>query len=86
MSTSDDESAGNAFRPHHLAIALGLGIALFTALSRIVPLITDWHNENAIHREVFEMGMAPRMGIGASVGVRVDANDPTLMAIDWQPR
>ena len=41
------------FKPHHVAIVLGLGLAVFTAISGIVPLITDWHNDNDIHREVF---------------------------------
>ena len=50
---SDADHAPSRIRPHHLAIGLGLGIALFTALSGIVPVITDWHNESAIHREVF---------------------------------
>ena len=50
---SDADHGQSRIRPHHLAIALGLGIALFTAASGIVPVITDWHNENAIHREVF---------------------------------
>src|SRR5215211_7598398 len=58
MSTHADHSSGGTttggrIRPHHVAIVLGLGIALFTALSGIVPVITDWHNGNAIHREVF---------------------------------
>ena len=53
MSTADDDKATPGFKPHHLAIALGLGIAVFTAISGIIPLITDWHNDNAIHREVF---------------------------------
>jgi nitrate reductase gamma subunit len=52
-----DASTANAdefeFKPHHVAIALGLGLAVFTAISGIVPLITDWHNDNDIHREVF---------------------------------
>jgi Fe-S oxidoreductase/nitrate reductase gamma subunit len=50
---SDADHGQSRIRPHQLAIALGLGIALFTAASGIVPVITDWHNENAIHREVF---------------------------------
>ena len=50
---SDADHGQSRIRPHHLAIALGLGILLFTAASGIVPVITDWHNENAIHREVF---------------------------------
>jgi Fe-S oxidoreductase/nitrate reductase gamma subunit len=40
-------------KPHHVAIGLGVGIAVFTAISGVVPLITDWHNDNAVHREVF---------------------------------
>jgi Fe-S oxidoreductase len=41
------------FRPHKIAIWLGIAIAVFTALSGIVPQFTDWHNDNAWHREVF---------------------------------
>lgn len=40
-------------RPHHLAIGLGFGVAAFTVVSGILPLITGWHNENERHREVF---------------------------------
>jgi len=36
-----------------VAIALGVGVAAFTAISGIVPLITNWHNESEHHREVF---------------------------------
>jgi Fe-S oxidoreductase len=56
---ADSDSTASAatekfqLKPHHLAIGLGLGLAVFTAISGIVPLITDWHNDNAIHREVF---------------------------------
>jgi Fe-S oxidoreductase/nitrate reductase gamma subunit len=49
---TDNQAAGR-IRPHHLAIGLGVGIAVFTAISGVMPLITDWHNENAWHREVF---------------------------------
>jgi Fe-S oxidoreductase/nitrate reductase gamma subunit len=42
-----------SFRPHQLAIWLGIGIALFVVVSGVVPLITEWHNDNAVHREVF---------------------------------
>jgi Fe-S oxidoreductase/nitrate reductase gamma subunit len=41
------------FQPYKLAIWLGIGIAAFVAISGIVPQITDWHNDNAIQREVF---------------------------------
>ena len=34
------EKAPGRIRPHHLVMGLGLGIALFTATSGIVPLIT----------------------------------------------
>ncbi|HEY7105092.1 MAG TPA: heterodisulfide reductase-related iron-sulfur binding cluster [Acidimicrobiia bacterium] len=40
-------------RPHHLAIGLGVAIALFTVASGVLPLITNWHNDNAHTREVF---------------------------------
>jgi len=56
MSTqteSNDQQGPKRIRPHQLAIGLGVGIALFTAISGIVPLITGWHNENELHREVF---------------------------------
>ena len=40
-------------RPRHLAIGLGVGFAVFTVLSGVVPLITEWHEDSPIHREVF---------------------------------
>ena len=61
MSTHVDTDApaettaesSSRIRPHHLAIGLGVGIAVFTVVSGIVPLITEWHNDNERHREVF---------------------------------
>jgi len=56
MSTDADNTQNSPvdrIKPHHLAIGLGIGIAVFTAISGVVPLITGWENENAIHREVF---------------------------------
>ena len=54
MSRPDDDgTTTTGFRPHQLAIGLGIGIAVFTAAVRDRPVITDWHNENSIHREVF---------------------------------
>ncbi len=41
-------------KPQHLVIALGVGIGLFTMLSGVVPLITEWHDDNPVQREVFE--------------------------------
>src|SRR5829696_1803974 len=46
-------SAPFRLRPHHVAIAVGVAIAAFSALSGVMPLITDWHNDNERHREVF---------------------------------
>jgi Fe-S oxidoreductase/nitrate reductase gamma subunit len=54
--TATDEAASattKRIRPHHLVIGLGAGVAIFSAVSGIVPLITEWHSEEEIHREVF---------------------------------
>jgi Fe-S oxidoreductase/nitrate reductase gamma subunit len=51
--TSSEASSGTRIRPHHLAIALGIAIAVFTVVSGVLPLVTEWHNDNAVHREVF---------------------------------
>ena len=32
---------------------LGIGVGLFTLVSGVLPQITDWHNENDVHRVVF---------------------------------
>ncbi|MFZ9015618.1 MAG: heterodisulfide reductase-related iron-sulfur binding cluster [Ilumatobacteraceae bacterium] len=48
-----DAPANKRLKPHHLAIGLGVGIALFTAVSGVVPQITGWENDNDIHRTVF---------------------------------
>lgn len=40
-------------KPHHLVRLLGVGIALFTFASYVVPFITDWHDESVVTREVF---------------------------------
>jgi Fe-S oxidoreductase/nitrate reductase gamma subunit len=50
---SEDATPTTGFKPHHVALALGIGIAVFTVISGVVPLITGWHNDNEIHREVF---------------------------------
>ena len=42
------------FKPHQLAIGLGIFMGLFTLASGIVPQFTHWHNENEVTREVFE--------------------------------
>ncbi len=58
MSTQADNSAPDErpparVKPYQLVIVLGVGIAVFTILSGIVPLITDWHDDNEVHRIVF---------------------------------
>jgi len=42
------------FKPHQLAIGLGLGIAAFTIASGIIPQFTKWHTTKTPSREVFE--------------------------------
>ncbi len=50
----DEATSGpKRIKPHQLALGLGIGIAVFTAMSGVLPLITEWHNENEWHREVF---------------------------------
>ncbi|HXH59129.1 4Fe-4S dicluster domain-containing protein [Iamia sp.] len=45
--------AAKRIRPHHLVIGLGAGVALFTAVSGIVPLLTGWESDEPVHRTVF---------------------------------
>jgi len=40
-------------KPYQLSIVIGTFVAVFTMVSGVVPLITGWHNESPIHREVF---------------------------------
>ncbi|NLD78381.1 MAG: 4Fe-4S dicluster domain-containing protein, partial [Acidimicrobiales bacterium] len=40
-------------KPNHLVIGLGAGVALFTVVSGIVPLFTEWHDDSPIQRHVF---------------------------------
>jgi nitrate reductase gamma subunit len=48
-----DDEAGARFKPHQISIVIGVAIGLFTIVSGILPQITGWDNENAIHRTVF---------------------------------
>jgi hypothetical protein len=52
------EKAPANIKPHHLVIGLGAAIALFTATSGVVPLITEWHDDSHVQRHVF--GNIPR--------------------------
>ncbi len=40
-------------RPNQLALILFTAVAVFTVFSGVLPQITGWHNENAVHRTVF---------------------------------
>ena len=40
-------------KPHQLALVLGIGMGIFIMVSGILPQITGWENDNAIHRKVF---------------------------------
>ena len=40
-------------KPHHIVVALGVAIALFTALSGIVAGVTGFHSDSPVTREVF---------------------------------
>ena len=53
-TTAAPEKGPRRLRPYQISIAFGLGIGLFTLASGILPLITDWHNESSMTREVFE--------------------------------
>ncbi|HWJ97281.1 MAG TPA: respiratory nitrate reductase subunit gamma, partial [Acidimicrobiales bacterium] len=50
---TEETTADKRIKPHHLALGLGVGVAAFTAVSGITPLITKWHDESPIGREVF---------------------------------
>ena len=41
------------FKPHQLAIGLGIFMGVFTLASGIIPQFTHWHNEKTPSREVF---------------------------------
>ncbi len=47
------------FKPHQLFIGLGVFFGMVIVASGIIPLITGWENENAVHREVFVNIPAP---------------------------
>jgi Fe-S oxidoreductase/nitrate reductase gamma subunit len=41
-------------RPYQVVIGIGVAFAIFTALSGLIPLLTDWHEEpGSVGREVF---------------------------------
>jgi Fe-S oxidoreductase/nitrate reductase gamma subunit len=40
-------------RPHHVALGLGVALALLTAFSGIFSTLVGWHDDSAVTREVF---------------------------------
>ena len=40
-------------KPHQLALVLGIAMGIFIMVSGVLPQITGWENDNAIHRKVF---------------------------------
>jgi Fe-S oxidoreductase/nitrate reductase gamma subunit len=40
-------------QPHVFVLALGVFAALFTVASGVVPLVTQWHDDSLVQREVF---------------------------------
>ncbi|MEZ5259032.1 MAG: hypothetical protein R2705_19780 [Ilumatobacteraceae bacterium] len=58
MSTHDTTPQAPAgpkrVKPHQIALGFGIFMGVFTLISGIVPQITEWHDENAIHRATFE--------------------------------
>ena len=52
VETSSDAPA-KRIKPNQLALILFTAIACFTVVSGILPQITGWENENAVHRTVF---------------------------------
>ncbi len=48
-----DSSRRRRVRPHQVVLALGVFAGLFTLVSGVMPLLTGWHDESPIAREVF---------------------------------
>ena len=46
-------SGPRRLKPYQLSIAIGSFMAVFIAVSGVLPLITEWHTDSPIHREVF---------------------------------
>ncbi len=57
MSTHDSIPQAPAgpkrVKPHQLALGFGIFMGLFTLISGIIPLITEWHDDSPIQRAVF---------------------------------
>ncbi len=40
-------------KPHQISLAIGIFMSIFIVVSGILPSITGWENDNAVHRTVF---------------------------------
>ena len=50
---AETPSGPRRLKPYQLSIIIGVAVAAFTMVSGVVPLITEWHTDSPIHREVF---------------------------------
>jgi len=50
----DQPSGPKRIKPHQIVIVIGLFMGVFTVVSGILPLVTDWHSDSSIQRETFE--------------------------------
>ena len=48
-----DEAPPRRIRPNQIVIGIGVAVGLFSAVSGVVPLITEWHDDSPVQREVF---------------------------------
>jgi Fe-S oxidoreductase/nitrate reductase gamma subunit len=48
-----EDSGPKRIKPYQVVLGLGIFMGLFTLVSGILPLITEWHTEKAPSREVF---------------------------------
>jgi len=58
MSTQTDNDTATStsdrrLKPHQLSLGLGIGMGAFILVSGVLPQITGWKNDNAVHRTVF---------------------------------
>ncbi|MEZ5180154.1 MAG: heterodisulfide reductase-related iron-sulfur binding cluster [Acidimicrobiales bacterium] len=52
MATEETDQA-KRIKPHQVVLGLGVAIAVFSAASGVAPLITEWHDDAEVQREVF---------------------------------
>ena len=52
-SAAAADGSSRRIRPHQVVVGLGVAVGLFTAVSGVVPLLTNWHSDAEVTREVF---------------------------------